>query len=80
MNEEQQQTNNPGGEVQEAPQVEVNAVDVANAVKIIDAAAQRGAFQGNELTTVGSCRDRLESYIAHLRPQTETYAEGTESE
>jgi len=33
MNEEQQQTNNPGGEVQEAPQVEVNAVDVANAVK-----------------------------------------------
>ena len=58
----------------------VSAVDIANAVKIIDASAQRGAFQGNELTTVGSCRDRLEGYIAHLRPPQEQPEEPQEPE
>jgi len=55
-----------------APTVEVNAVDIVNAVKIIDAAAQRGAFQGSEMSTIGTCRDRLDGYVVHLR------AEGSE--
>jgi len=56
----------------------VNAVDIANAVRIIDAAAQRGTFKGSEMSTVGSCRDRLEEYIAHLLPQQQTQEEEQE--
>jgi hypothetical protein len=32
---------------------------VINAIKVIDAAAERGAFKGGELSTVGQVRDML---------------------
>lgn len=36
--------------------------DVLNAVKIIDICVKRGAIEGNELTAVGTVRDKLEAY------------------
>lgn len=36
--------------------------DVLNAVKIIDICVKRGAIEGNELTAVGTVRDKLETY------------------
>jgi hypothetical protein len=71
--------NNNTQENEEPVEVDsVNAVDIANAVRIIDAAAQRGTFKGSEMSTVGSCRDRLEEYIAHLLPQQQTQEEEQE--
>lgn len=39
---------------------------VINALKCIDAAAQRGAFQGGELSAVGNIRDNLYTKVAHI--------------
>lgn len=66
----------------EAPQaVGLNVQDLALAVRVIDLAAERGAFKGNDLSTVGGLRDRLATFLrASLpaktdeTPQTETPA------
>jgi hypothetical protein len=39
--------------------VHTNSTLVINAIKCIDAAANRGAFHGGELSTVGGVRDQL---------------------
>ena len=51
----------------EAPQEEpkVTMADIANALRIIDTAFERGAFRGKEATTVGATRDNLERFVAH---------------
>jgi hypothetical protein len=43
--------------------VETPIVVLQNCIKCIDAAAQRGAFQGNELSTVGGVRDIIQGLI-----------------
>ncbi len=48
----------------DSPQIGV--VDLQNSLKIIDAAAERGAFKGNELTAVGTTRDRIAAFLAAL--------------
>lgn len=37
--------------------------DIANAVSIIDVCVKRGAVEGNELSAVGSVRDKLVKYV-----------------
>lgn len=37
----------------------INLNDIANAVRIIDTASERGAFRGPELSGVGQLRDRF---------------------
>lgn len=56
---------------QETPEVsnpQINIVDLRNAVKIIDIAAERGAFKGQELSSVGSVRDKLAAFVAAVTP------------
>jgi hypothetical protein len=55
------QSNNP-----ELPQIGI--VDLQNALRIIDAAAERGAFKGSELTAVGATRDRFAAFLAAVQP------------
>jgi len=37
--------------------------DLSLALNVIDLAAGRGAFQGKELSAVGSLRDRIETFL-----------------
>lgn len=43
--------------------VQVPVTVLENCTKVIDAAAQRGAFHGYELSTVGNVRDLIQSLI-----------------
>jgi hypothetical protein len=59
MSEEKVDSNEsvlPEGTKQE---ITVNVALLINALKCIDAAAQRGAYQGGELSQVGGVRDAL---------------------
>lgn len=59
----------------EAPQITL--VDLQNVLRIIDVAAERGAFKGGELTSVGSVRDKLAAFLeATLPKEDEAEAEG----
>jgi hypothetical protein len=56
-----------------APQISIH--DLQNVLKIIDAAAERGAFKGNELTAVGTVRDKVANFLAAIpgnEPTSET--------
>lgn len=46
-----------------ADKIEITTQDIRNAVAIIDICVKRGAIEGNELTTVGMIRDKLDSYV-----------------
>jgi len=50
--------------------------DIENVVKIIDAASQRGAFKGNELTAVGTVRDKFAAAIVEAKLPEKPYAVG----
>lgn len=68
----------------DTPTIGVN--DLEACVKIIDACAQRGAFKGEELGSVGNIRDRLSAFIDANKPaepeddQMEMDLEGGENE
>jgi hypothetical protein len=47
----------------------IGVVDLQNVVQIIDAAAERGAFRGNELASVGSVRDRIDAFVKAVSPE-----------
>jgi len=47
---------------------QIGIVDLQNALRIIDAAAERGAFKGNELTAVGATRDKFAAFLAAVQP------------
>lgn len=55
---------------QEAPQITIT--DLQNILQVIDVAATRGAFRGNELTSVGSVRDKLAAFLEAVAPKEET--------
>lgn len=42
---------------------DISVQDITNALQIIDECARRGSFQGNELQSVGSVRDKLEAFV-----------------
>ncbi len=48
---------------------QIGVLDLQNALKIIDAAAERGTFKGNELSAVGITRDRIAAFIAAVAPE-----------
>ena len=64
MTEQTQQT------PETAPQVDTGVTmnDIALAVRIIDLAAERGAFKGVDMTTVGACRYRLATFVTSNAP------------
>ena len=57
-------------ETQPAP--EVTLQDIANAVKVIDVSSTRGAFKGEELSSVGTLRDKFSAYLQHHAPAPES--------
>lgn len=54
---------------QDAPQITIT--DLQNILQVIDVAATRGAFRGNELTSVGSVRDKLATFLEAVAPKEE---------
>lgn len=59
----------------EAPQLpQITVKDLAIMVNVIDLSAQRGAWKGEELSTLGQLRDKLAVVVKALTPQ-ETPAE-----
>ena len=71
-NQEQAQTvsQDVGGqsEAPQAPQPELNLVDLQNIRAIIDTAARRGAFSAQEMSGVGGVFDRLNTFINAVAP------------
>ena len=65
MTEQTQQT--PGTPDQVETGVTMN--DIALAVRIIDLAAERGAFKGVDMSAVGTCRDRLAAFVTSNAPK-----------
>ncbi len=57
-----------------ADKIEITAQDIRNAVAIIDVCVKRGAIQGDEMTTVGTIRDKLDSYVKQETPDEEVEA------
>ena len=55
----------------EAPDTasQITLVDLQNTLRIIDVAAERGAFKGGELTSVGSVRDKLAAFLEATLPK-----------
>ena len=49
--------------------------DVAATVRVIDAVAERGAFKGPELETIGQLRGRLAEFVNANSPQPEATEE-----
>lgn len=43
--------------------------DLSLVLKVIDLAAGRGAFQGKELSAVGSLRDRIETFLSSKKEE-----------
>lgn len=64
----------------EATTPSITLPDISNAVRIIDAAAERGAFRGNELSQVGAVRDRLAAFLAAVAPEPEGEANASSDE
>jgi hypothetical protein len=71
-NQEQAQTvgQDIGGQVEapQAPQPELNIVDLQNIRAIIDTAVRRGAFGAAEVAGVGGVFDRLNAFINAVTP------------
>jgi hypothetical protein len=62
-------------ETQDEPTApDVNIGDFRAMLQIIDVASQRGAFKGEELTSVGTVRDRLNAFVQYHTPQPEEEA------
>lgn len=51
---------------------QITLVDLQNALRIIDVAAERGAFKGSELTSVGSVRDKVAAFLSSVLPKEES--------
>jgi hypothetical protein len=49
----------------ELPSVTVN--DLVNVYNIIDLASKRGAFQANELSSVGAVANKVKSFVDHVQ-------------
>jgi len=49
----------------ELPSVTVN--DLVNVYNIIDLASKRGAFQANELSSVGAVANKVKTFVDHVQ-------------
>jgi hypothetical protein len=54
--------------------------DIALMVTIIDATTKRGAIEGNELSIVGSLRDKLDRFVKENTPEQPPEQEATAEE
>lgn len=63
---------------QAAPSITVQ--DVAALLQIVDVAATRGAFRGEELTAVGAVRDKAAAFVDYIRQAAEAAKAEAEQE
>lgn len=56
---------------------EVNIGDFSAILQIIDVASTRGAFKGQELSSVGAIRDRVAAFVDFYTPKEEKDGEET---
>ena len=61
-----------------APSVTVN--DLVNIYNIIDLASKRGAFQANELSSVGAVANKVKEFVDHVQAAQQAAAEAAEGE
>lgn len=62
----------------EAPQISLQ--DIAFVVQLIDVCTKRGAFEGNELTSVGTVREKFDTFVKMNAPTEEQPQENTEEQ
>ena len=55
--------NNVTPETQETAVIQLGLNDLQATIQIIDVASTRGAFRGEELTSVGGVRDRINAFL-----------------
>lgn len=65
---------------QEQPGTELTINDLTALKQIIDVASQRGAFKPNEMMTVGSTYNKLETFLSAVAAQQPAAPEGTKGE
>ena len=51
--------------------VNISLNDIVSIVSLIDIVSSRGAFKGQELTTVGTIRDKLALFVEQNKPKEE---------
>jgi hypothetical protein len=69
----------------EQPQVNLNITDISDAIKVLDYAAEQGAYRGwANIRQVIALRDRLDAFVtaagAHIAPPEGPQAEGPQAE
>lgn len=47
----------------EQAQEQISLQDIAFMVKLIDICTKRGAFEGNELATIGAIREKFDAFV-----------------
>ena len=60
--------NNVTPETQETAVIQLGLNDLQATIQIIDVASTRGAFRGEELTSVGGVRDRINAFLEANKP------------
>ena len=50
---------------------QISLADFSAALQVIDVCTQRGAFRGEELSSVGQLRDRINAFVQHHAPAKE---------
>jgi len=60
--------NNVTPEATETAAVQLGLNDLQATIQIIDVASTRGAFRGEELTSVGGVRDRINAFLDANKP------------
>ena len=50
---------------------ELGINDIAAVIRVIDIAAERGAFHGSELEAVGNLRGRMQTFVQANAPEVE---------
>lgn len=62
----------------EAAPLQVTAGDIALVVKVIDAGAERGAWKGEEMGTIGALRAKMVAIVKAVAPVEDAVAESAE--
>ena len=60
--------NNVTPEATETAAIQLGLNDLQATIQIIDVASTRGAFRGEELTSVGGVRDRINAFLEANKP------------
>lgn len=65
---ENQTQNGPVGEGEVQPQPELSINDLLQVRAVLELAVRRGAFQANEVSTIGKIYDRLNDFLNAVAP------------